>query len=610
MKVLVSGFEPFGGQTVNSSGRAVAQLPHNLGGNKIETVILPVSYTRSDQVLIDRIRTLAPDVVVCVGQNAGAREIRVESTAGNYAHSETEDADHNLWMYRSIDMSGAPSYRATIPVEETAEAIQAAGVPAEVSHSAGTFVCNCLMYQLLRTAETEYPNAKCGFIHVPCIPEQCSDASQPSMPLESIVRGLVVALCAILGVDPAVAENAPADEPAVEAATPIEAVASVEAAAPVEEAATVAAAEPIETAAPIEAVAGAAEAVGEAVEVTAAQTAAYVEEVKEAAAEPIPVTVEPLKEEAPKEQPAPAESSPASAENRPAPAANNPVPAAETSAAAAGGQKMSAARAAAEYYAAIRRKRAEEQMREDAESEIYYGATSRHSKAPVGDARAAEIHRRLSESVPEKIAPAMTEEPQETLFAPPKERYRVDTSDYRVFSVKDKYRSADSQDEMTLTEYMDHFVPERVKTEAEIIDEKRRTLIHEGEDTRDERSYEERNALRKAAKEKEDAKDHIFFGEYVVLTDNMHAMGKTLEKSIMTDGEIHRLLYTSIEENGSIVGYHIVELEGKTSRKLREVGDIPSYASDHEKYYVFRALTEMKKIVCDPETYEIDLEKL
>ena len=117
MKVLVTGFEPFGKFSINSSERAVAQLPKSLGGNEIVTLILPVSYTRVEKLLTDCLQSVRPDAVVCVGQNASSSEIRVESTAGNYAHSEEEDADHNLWLYRSIDMSGAPSYRATLPID-------------------------------------------------------------------------------------------------------------------------------------------------------------------------------------------------------------------------------------------------------------------------------------------------------------------------------------------------------------------------------------------------------------------------------------------------------------------------------------------------------------
>ena len=129
MKVLVTGFEPFGKFSINSSERAVSMLPKSLAGNEIVTVILPVSYTRSEKQLLDCMRSVRPDAVVCVGQNASSGEIRVESTAGNYAHSEEEDADHNLWLYRSIDMSGAPSYRSTLPIEEIVRNIKNAGLP-------------------------------------------------------------------------------------------------------------------------------------------------------------------------------------------------------------------------------------------------------------------------------------------------------------------------------------------------------------------------------------------------------------------------------------------------------------------------------------------------
>ena len=180
MKVLVTGFEPFGKFTINSSERAVSQLPKSLGGNEIVTVILPVSYSRSDKLLFDVMRSVRPDAVVCVGQNASAPDIRVESTAGNYAHSEEEDSDHNLWLYRSIDMSGAPSYRSTLPIEEIVRNLKQAGIDAEVSHSAGTFVCNCLMYQALRACETELTGVRCGVVHVPALPEQSAESGDAS----------------------------------------------------------------------------------------------------------------------------------------------------------------------------------------------------------------------------------------------------------------------------------------------------------------------------------------------------------------------------------------------------------------------------------------------
>lgn len=563
MKVLVTGFEPFGGQTVNSSASAVALLPENLGGHTIVKAILPVSYTRSDKILLEKIRECKPDIVICVGQNAGASTIRVESTAGNYAHAESEDNDHNLWLYRSIEMSGAPSYRATLPIEKIVKNLGNAGIPAEVSHSAGTFVCNCLMYQMLRMRETEFPNASCGFVHVPCLPEQCADsAKDPCMSAEQIMKALCIAIATTIDPEsdgilaeaaPAALETTAAETAPVEApgtAAPV-AVAPVEAAAETVAAATTAA---VET-------------------VTAAPAAAAIAAAAEAAA--------------------PAE-----------PAA----PAAEPAQAATKEGNISAAAAAAAYFGKIRKEKAKQQEVDDS---MYYNRPTRKPEKPAGEeTKADEVLRRISGSVPEKID-TLGEAPRETLYAPPQERYKVDTSDYRVFAVKEKYKGAfepDGTEKMTLTEYMETFIPERQKTAEELREEEKRMLIHKTE-TRDERSYEERAQLRKEAARKEAEKEHDFFGDLFVMSDTMRAMGKTLNKSVMVDGEIYMLLYTSIEENGAIVSYKIREQSSTTGSNGRTLGVLPVYATEYEKYYLFRAITENKVIVCDPETYEIRLEE-
>ena len=583
MKVLVTGFEPFGGQTTNSSASAVALLPENLGGHTIVKAILPVSYTRSDKILLAKIRECQPDIVICVGQNAGVSTIRVESTAGNYAHAESEDNDHNLWLYRSIEMSGAPSYRATLPIEKIVKNLGNAGIPAEVSHSAGTFVCNCLMYQMLRMRETEFPNASCGFVHVPCLPEQCADpAKDPCMSVEQIVKALCIAIATTIDPesDGVLAEAAPvAETTAVTESAPAALETAAAETAPVEAPGTAApvAAVPVEAAAETVAAATAeavAAATTAAVEtVTAAPAAAAIAAAAEAAAPAEPV--------APAAEPAPA-----------APKENG----------------MSAAAAAAAYFGKIRKEKAKQQEVDDS---MYYNRPTRKPEKPAGEeTKADEVLRRISGSVPEKID-TLGEAPRETLYAPPQERYKVDTSDYRVFAVKEKYKGAfepDGTEKMTLTEYMETFIPERQKTAEELREEEKRMLIHKTE-TRDERSYEERAQLRKEAARKETEKEHDFFGDLFVMSDTMRAMGKTLNKSVMVDGEIYMLLYTSIEENGAIVSYKIREQSSTTGSNGRTLGVLPVYATEYEKYYLFRAITENKVIVCDPETYEIRLEE-
>ncbi|MBP5355069.1 MAG: hypothetical protein J6Y67_08065 [Lachnospiraceae bacterium] len=540
MKVLVTGFEPFGKFTINSSERAVSQLPKSLGGNEIVTAILPVSYSRSDKLLLDVMRSVRPDAVVCVGQNASAPDIRVESTAGNYAHSEEEDSDHNLWLYRSIDMSGAPSYRSTLPIEEIVRNLKQAGIDAEVSHSAGTFVCNCLMYQALRACETEFTGVRCGFVHVPALPEQSAESGQPGMPPETIVKALEIAIGTVI--DPESDGVLAADEPDDD------------------------------------------DEFGNIAGVTPAMLAALNDDDDDA-------------EETGAAETAQAADGTASVTETVATAVQETVTAAAVETAAA---------AAVAYFAKTNRDKVIRDREQVLESEIYYGGPK---KGTPSESKTGEVLKRISGSVPEKIT-TTSEAPRETLFEPPRERAIIDTKDYRVFSVDDKYRGAgDQMGQMTLTEFMDEFMPERQKTEQEIREEEKRTLIHEG-DVRDPRTYQERKALREEAKRKEDAKEHIAFGDLYVMSETMRAMGKTLNKSVLVDDDIHQLLYTGVEDGGDICAYKIAELDSKGRVTARTIGELPTYAMAYEKYYVFRALTENKKIVCDPETYEISLEDI
>ena len=589
MKILVTGFEPFGGQTVNSSASAVALLPQTLGGHTIDTLILPVSYTRSDKLLLERIRATSPDAVVCVGQNAGSADVRVESTAGNYAHSEAEDNDHNLWLYRSIDMSGAPSYRSTLPIEAIVRNLHAAGIPAEVSHSAGTFVCNCLMYQLLRASEADFPTVLCGFIHVPALPEQCADPEkEPNMSASQIAKALAIAIATVIEPDGdgVLDEAEPAAPAAAEAAAETVAEPAAEVAADTAETAPATIEEPA----------------AESVEEPAVEPAVTSVVTPEAAA--IEPEAAPVAPEVAAIEPEAAPIIPEAAPDVPESAPENAQPAGE--------HTMSAAQAAAQYFKKVREEK-ERQSKAEADEYLFYNASPKRAEVPSDGTKNSDVLRRISASVPEKVEYLGGEAPRETLFAPAQERYKVDTNDYRVFSVKEKYRPSEPDgtpvDKMTLTEYMDTFIPERKKTFAELKEEEARTLIHK-KDVRDQRSYAEREALRQAAAEKEAQKPHEYYGELFVMSDTMRAMGKTLNKNVMTDGEIHLLLFTSIEENGSIVGYKIREQETKSNPKGRVIGELPTYASEYENYYLFRALTENKKIVCDPETFEIRLEDL
>ena len=584
MKVLVTGFEPFGKFSLNSSERAVSALPKSLGGNEIVTAIFPVSYTRSDKMLLDCMRSIHPDAVVCVGQNASSGEIRVESTAGNYAHSEEEDADHNLWLYRSIDMSGAPSYRSTLPIEAIVRNIRSAGIAAEISHSVGTFVCNCLMYQALRACETEFAGIPCGLIHVPLLPEQCSDpAGQPNMPLETIAEALRIAVATVIEPE---GDGVIAEDPVADGVADGSVAVDESGAATVADALLASSPETDDD-----------DEFSMAADVTPEMLAAIRDddddddepEQNAESAEATAVTPGGISVEGKADEAAP---SAAVTDEKPDSGETPKV--------------TSAASAAVAYFTKTKRDKQLRAQEAIAESEVYYGGAKK--KTQTDGTRTGEVLKRISGSVPERAT--TTETPRETLFEPARERATVDLKDYRVFSVDSKYRgSGEALDQMTLTEFMDEFIPEREKTEAEIREEEARTLIHE-DDERDPRTYQERKALREEAKRREDEKEHVAFGDLYIMNETMRAMGKTVNKSVLVDDDVHSLLYTSLEDGGDIWAYHIAELDGKGNATGRVIGEFPLYAMKYERYYIFRALTENKKIVCDPETYEIRLEDL
>lgn len=153
MKLLLTGFAPFGGETTNPSWEAVRRLPDTLTVNGKTVQLckreLPVAYDRVGALLAEAIAETAPDAVLCVGQAAGRSGITPERVAINWKGAAAPDNDGVQYDGETILPDGPDGLFATIPVDAMAAACRAAGVPAQVSLSAGSYVCNCLMYQLL-----------------------------------------------------------------------------------------------------------------------------------------------------------------------------------------------------------------------------------------------------------------------------------------------------------------------------------------------------------------------------------------------------------------------------------------------------------------------------
>ena len=193
-KVLLTGFAPFGGENVNPSWLAVSTLP-DIPGLEIVKHELPVTFHGAAKKLAGLMDEIQPDYVVSLGQAAGRKAVTPELVAINLMNGT--DADGVSMEDAQVAIGGENAMFSTLPVKEMVEAAKQAGVPAQRSLSAGDYVCNCVMYTALCYAKLRKIPAKCGFIHVPMIPEQTQDKPIPSLPLEEITKALAAMLACL-----------------------------------------------------------------------------------------------------------------------------------------------------------------------------------------------------------------------------------------------------------------------------------------------------------------------------------------------------------------------------------------------------------------------------
>lgn len=199
MKILITGFDPFGGEKINPAYEAVKILPDNINGAKIIKRQIPTVFRKSIEELEKSIIEEQPDIVICIGQAGGRTAITIERVAINIDDARIKDNEDNQPVDETIYKDGENAYFSNLPIKAIVEKIKDDGIPASVSNTAGTFVCNHIMYGLLYLINKKHPNIKGGFIHVPYLPEQVVDKSNVgSMSLDNITRGLVLAIEAIL----------------------------------------------------------------------------------------------------------------------------------------------------------------------------------------------------------------------------------------------------------------------------------------------------------------------------------------------------------------------------------------------------------------------------
>lgn len=194
-KVLVTGFDPFGGEPVNPALMSVMQLPDEILGVQIIKKEIPTVFDKSIEVLYQTLKEEQPDMVICVGQAGGRPNITVERVAINQDDARIPDNEGAQPIDRTIFAEGPAAYFATLPIKAMVQNMKAAGIPAAVSNTAGTFVCNHVMYGIMYMIDKKYPNIKGGFIHVPYIPSQVvTKPNMPSMSASDITKGLELSI--------------------------------------------------------------------------------------------------------------------------------------------------------------------------------------------------------------------------------------------------------------------------------------------------------------------------------------------------------------------------------------------------------------------------------
>ena len=199
MKILVTGFDPFGGEKVNPALEAVKSLPSVIHGAEIRWVEIPTVFYQSAEVLEAEIVRYQPDVVLCIGQAGGRASLTPERVAINQDDARIPDNQGNQPIDTPIRLDGEAAYFSTLPIKATVQAIKEVGLPATVSNTAGTFVCNHLMYQALYLADKKFSHMRAGFMHIPYMTEQViNKPNTASMNLADIVKGIEAAIGAIV----------------------------------------------------------------------------------------------------------------------------------------------------------------------------------------------------------------------------------------------------------------------------------------------------------------------------------------------------------------------------------------------------------------------------
>jgi len=195
--VLLTGFEPFGGEATNPSWSTVQEVARTWSGpENVVAVELPVDFAAVDRALLDALEQVRPDLVICVGRAGGTATLAVERIAINVDDARIPDNHGSQPIDEPIVADGPAAYFSTLPIKAAVAELDRLGVAAVVSQTAGTYTCNHVFYRLMHTLEGT--DVRGGFVHVPFAPEQTVGTTTASMPIETMVRGLTAILATAL----------------------------------------------------------------------------------------------------------------------------------------------------------------------------------------------------------------------------------------------------------------------------------------------------------------------------------------------------------------------------------------------------------------------------
>lgn len=191
MNIIITGFEPFLDNEINPTLEVLELLPKSIKGNDIITLKLPVLYDDTFKVLKPYIDKYEPGIIINLGLASGRKNICLERVALNVSDSAYGDNSGVIKIDEKIIENGKNAYFSNLPLRKIFNTINKKGIPAEISNTAGLYVCNNLMYHVLHYLEINNLDTKAGFIHVPLMDTQKKSASDHSLPLVTILEGVI-----------------------------------------------------------------------------------------------------------------------------------------------------------------------------------------------------------------------------------------------------------------------------------------------------------------------------------------------------------------------------------------------------------------------------------